>query len=154
MKQPLTESEVELISAKTGKQSAAANRLTTQTRLAPRCPRCRSEQVGWTARRKAPPGRAVTSFPIPTEGTTDEGAVVPFLVDEAVGTSVEKEGSSSGQPAGQSSLERRVRRMRSEPFAAGTWQSGAGVRPQPAPPAWKTVAPGERDILLCRTFPT
>ncbi|KAB8123687.1 hypothetical protein D3W54_05105 [Komagataeibacter medellinensis] len=56
-------------------------------------------------------------------------AMVPFLVGEQVETAVAKEGSSSGQPAGQPTLERRVQRMRPEPFAAGTRQSGAGVRP-------------------------
>lgn len=80
--------------------------------------------------------------------------MVPFLTGEQVETAVAKEGSSSGQPAGLPSLERRVQRMRPEPFAAGTRQSGAGVWPRSAPLAWKTVAPGERDILLCRTFPT
>ncbi|WP_141654705.1 hypothetical protein [Komagataeibacter intermedius] len=78
----------------------------------------------------------------------DKGRDCPFLTGETVGLSVAKDGSSSGQSAGQPSLERRVHRMRPEPFAAGTQQSGAVVWPQSAPPACKTVAPGERDILL------
>ncbi|AQT03821.1 hypothetical protein A0U91_00885 [Acetobacter persici] len=73
--------------------------------------------------------RGVTFFPIPAAGTMDEGAVVPFLIGEQIETAMAKEGSSSGQLAGPPSLERRVHRMRPEPFAAGTRQSGAGVRP-------------------------
>ncbi|ANQ41710.1 hypothetical protein BAR24_09685 [Gluconobacter oxydans] len=56
-------------------------------------------------------------------------AVAPFLVDEQVETAAAKEGSSSGQLAGPPLLERRVHKMRPEPFAAKTRQSAAGVWP-------------------------
>ncbi|EFG85514.1 hypothetical protein GXY_02913 [Novacetimonas hansenii ATCC 23769] len=74
--------------------------------------------------RKAPPEgervRGVTSFPVPAARPANEGAVVLFLISEQVETAMAKEGSSSAQSAGPPSLERRVHRMRPEPFAAGT----------------------------------